>query len=234
MKRAYRTIRKQGKVNEQELASFLVKNGQGLLPMVNLIEQCQVACNELIDVTGRAAIQAVLQLSAMEAAGGPPQQGKRRSGGVVFYGRQAGQVFLSDRKLEVERPRLRRKGPRGQEVEVPAYSAMQDQEQMRARMLDIHHGPQACAGDSRGRVINPHWSRGEKWERIGFDLTIFEIHLPATLEVRTVRRTAPANAAATCDAKHPRTRIPTLHCRSFSRPLGLLMPSNPPPLETES
>jgi hypothetical protein len=51
VKRAYRTIRKQGKVNEQELASFLVKNGQGLLPMVDLIEQCQVACNELIDVT---------------------------------------------------------------------------------------------------------------------------------------------------------------------------------------
>ena len=137
MKRAYRTIRKQGKVNEQELASFLVKNGQGLLPMVDLIEQCQVACNELIDVTGRAAIQAVLQLSAMEAAGGPPQQGKRRSGDVVFYGRQAGQVFLSDRKLEVERPRLRSKGRRGQEVEVPAYSAMQNQEPMGARMLDI-------------------------------------------------------------------------------------------------
>lgn len=137
MKKAYRTVRKQGKVNEQELASFLVKNGQGLLPMVDLIEQCQVACNELIDVTGRAAIQAVLQLSAIEAAGGPPQQGKRRSGDVVFYGRQPGQVFLSDRKLEVERPRLRSKAPRSQEVDVPAYGAMQDQEQMGARMLDI-------------------------------------------------------------------------------------------------
>ncbi len=52
MKRAYRTIRKQGKLNEQELASFLVKNGQGLLPMVDLIEQCQMACDELIDTTG--------------------------------------------------------------------------------------------------------------------------------------------------------------------------------------
>ena len=104
MKRAYRTITK------QRLTSFLVKNGQTLVPMVDLIEQCQVACNESIDVTGRAAIQAVLQLSAIEAAGGPPQQGKRRVGDVVFYGRQAGQVFLSNRKLEVERPRLRRKG----------------------------------------------------------------------------------------------------------------------------
>ena len=137
MKRAYRTIRKQGKLNEQELASFLVKNGQGLLPMVDLIEQCQMACDELIDTTGRAAIQAVLQLSAMEAAGGPQQQGKQRTGEVVFYGRQAGQVLLSDRKLEVQRPRLRTKGTRSQEVEVPAYAAMQNPAQMGKRMLDI-------------------------------------------------------------------------------------------------
>jgi transposase-like protein len=137
VKKTYHTIRKQGKTNEQQLASFLVNNGQGLLPMVDLIEQCQMACDELIDVTGRAAIQAVLQLSAMEAAGGPPQQGKRRSSNVVFYGRQPGQVMLSDRKLEVERPRLRRKGPRSQEVEVPAYAAMQNRGAMGARMLEI-------------------------------------------------------------------------------------------------
>ena len=137
MKKAYRTIGKQGNVNEQELASFLAKNGQALLPMVDLIEQCRVACDELIDVTGRAAIQAVLQLSAMEAAGGPQRQGKRRTGDVVFYGRQAGQVLLSDRKLEVQRPRLRSKGRRSQEVEVPAYAAMQNPTPMGARMLDI-------------------------------------------------------------------------------------------------
>ena len=137
VKKSYHTIRKQGKVNEQELASLLVKNGQGLLPMVDLIEQCQVACDELIDVTGRAAIQAVLQLSAIEAAGGPPQQGKRRHGEVVFHGRQPGQVVLSDRRLDVQRPRLRSKGPSSQEVEVPAYAAMQNPAPMGARMLDI-------------------------------------------------------------------------------------------------
>ena len=137
MKKSYHTIGNQGKVNAQELASFLVKNGQGLLPMVDLIEQCQVACNELIDVTGRAAIRAVLQLSAMEVAGGAPQRGKRRAGDVVFYGRQPGQVILSDRKLAVERPRLRSKGPRSQEIEVPAYAAMHNPTPMGARMLDI-------------------------------------------------------------------------------------------------
>lgn len=137
MKKSYHTIGKQGKVNEQELTSFLVRNGQALLPMVDLIEQCQAACDELIDVTGRAAIQAVLQLSAIEAAGGEPQQGKRRSSEVVFYGRQPGQVMLSDRKLAVNRPRLRSTGPKRREVEVPAYTAMQNRGAMGVRMLDI-------------------------------------------------------------------------------------------------
>jgi len=105
--------------------------------MVDLIEQCQMACDELIDVTGRAAIQAVLGLSAQQVAG-PRQQGKQRTGEVVWYGQQSGTVMLSDRKLAVKRPRLRQKGRgAGKEVEVPAYAAMQDQPRLSARMLDI-------------------------------------------------------------------------------------------------
>jgi putative transposase len=126
-----------GKVNEQELAGYLARSGQFLLPMVDLIEQCRLACDELIDVTGRAAIDAVLQLSAGQAAGGPAQQGKRRHGEVVFHGSHRGQLMLSDRKLEVQRPRLRTRGQAGREVEVPAYAAMQNGEQMGARMLEI-------------------------------------------------------------------------------------------------
>jgi len=137
VKPSYHTIGKQGKVNEQELAGYLARSGQVLLPMVDLIEQCRVACDELIDVTGRAAIEAVLQLSANQAAGGPAQQGRRRPGEVVFHGRQPGQVMLSDRKLEVEKPRLRTRGRPGREVEVPAYAAMQNGDQMGARMLEI-------------------------------------------------------------------------------------------------
>jgi transposase-like protein len=77
------------------------------------------------------------RFSLILAAGGPAQQGKRRAGDVVFYGRQPGQVMLSDRKLEVQRPRLRRRGRPRKEVEVPAYQAMHNGEQMGARMLDI-------------------------------------------------------------------------------------------------
>ena len=72
MKKTYHTIGKQGQVNEQHLTTFLTKNGQGLLPMVDLIEQSRMACDQLIDVTGRAVLQAVLQLSAAQVAGGPP------------------------------------------------------------------------------------------------------------------------------------------------------------------
>lgn len=138
MKRSYHTINKQGKANERKLADFLSKGGQLLLPMVDLIEQCRMACDELIDVAGRATIQAVLELSAEQAGGGPRQQGKQRSGEVVWYGAQPGSVMLSDRKLAVQRPRLRRKGAGAdKEVEIPAYAAMQDQPRLGARMLDI-------------------------------------------------------------------------------------------------
>ena len=136
MKKQYHTIRKQGNFNEQELATFLAKNGLGLLPMVDLIEQSRMACDQLIDVTGRAVLQAVLQLSAAQVAGGPQQQGRRRPQSVVFYGRQAGQVMLSDRKIQVERPRLRTKGRGGKEVEIPAYTAMQNPSPLGERMLD--------------------------------------------------------------------------------------------------
>jgi len=138
VKRNYHTINKQGKADERKLTQFLSKGGQLLLPMVDLVEQCRMACDELIDVAGRATIQAVLDLSAQQAAGGPRQQGRRRSGEVVWYGRQSGTVMLSDRKLGVQRPRLRQKGSgAGKEVEIPAYAAMQDEPRLGARMLDI-------------------------------------------------------------------------------------------------
>ena len=48
----------------QNWARYLAKNGQALLPLVELIEQSRLAIDELIDVLGRAHVEAVLQLSA--------------------------------------------------------------------------------------------------------------------------------------------------------------------------
>ena len=137
MRRKYHTVNSHGKVNEQKLAEFVSRNGQGLLPMVELISQSRMAIDDLVDAVGRATIETVLQLSAEQVAG-PPQPGKKRDGEVVFHGTQAGHVHLKERKLRVRKPRLRKKaGGAGGEVAVPAYEAMQDGAGMGARMLEI-------------------------------------------------------------------------------------------------
>ncbi len=132
MKRNYHTITSEGKHNGRKLAEFLSRNGQVLLPMVDLIEQSRWAIDELIDVAGRATIEAVLQLSAEQVAG-PRTPGRRREE-VGWYGSQRGRVCLKERKLGVSKPRLREKG--GGEVAIPAYGAMQDANLGR-RMLDV-------------------------------------------------------------------------------------------------
>jgi putative transposase len=137
VRRNYHTIDKQGKVGERKLTEFLVRNGQALLPMMELIEQSRMALDDLIDVMGRASIEAVLQLSAVQMAG-PPQQGKARQADLVWHGTQPGRVCLKERKLRVNKPRLRNKG-RGanKEVSVPAYEAMQQDASTGKRMLEI-------------------------------------------------------------------------------------------------
>ena len=137
MKRSYHTIDRQGKVGERKLAEFLVRNGQALLPMLELIEQSRMAIDELIDVMGRASLEAVLQLSALQVAG-PPQQGKARQSDVVWHGSQPGRVCLKERQLRVNKPRLRRKGRgAGKEVPVPVYQALQKDAAAGERMLEI-------------------------------------------------------------------------------------------------
>ena len=132
MKRSYHTLATKGEANAGRLAEFLRRNGQGLLPMVDLIEQSRLTVDELIDITGRATIEAVLQLSAEQVAG-PRTPGQRRTS-PLWHGRQAGRVCLKERKLGVSKPRLRNK--RGGEVAIPAYETMQENG-MSTRMLDV-------------------------------------------------------------------------------------------------
>jgi len=132
LRRSYHTLSTRGETNAKQLAEFFSRHGQGLLPMVDLIEQSRMAVDELIDVAGRATIEAVLQLSAAQVAG-PRTPGQRRSG-LLWHGRQAGRVCLKERKLGVTKPRLREK--EGGEVAIPAYEAMQENG-MSQRMLDV-------------------------------------------------------------------------------------------------
>lgn len=125
-----------GKEETQEVAKFLAKNGQALLPMVELIEQSKMAVDELIDVVGRAQIEAVLRLSA-EGIAGARHPGKK-GGTIGWHGGEKGTVCLKERKLRVRRPRLRNKG-RGKEGEVaiPAYEMMRQDAKLGSRMLEI-------------------------------------------------------------------------------------------------
>jgi len=138
VKRSYHIEDSEGKRIErvEELTRVLSRNGQALAPLLELVADCRGAVDEIIDVAGRAAIQAVLELSAQEATGEALRQpGKKRAGDIVRWGRQAGRVSLSDRKLRVSKPRLRNRG--GEEVAVPVYEAMQRDERLGERMLEI-------------------------------------------------------------------------------------------------
>ncbi len=138
MKKANRKLNRVKGTEERKVVEFFVRNGQFLLPMVELIEESSQAVDELIDVVGRSAVEAVLQLSAQEITGAK-SQGRRveRENGMRWYGRQWGSVALSDRKLRVERPRLRTTGRGGRELAIPAYEALQDDARMSARMLEL-------------------------------------------------------------------------------------------------
>jgi hypothetical protein len=70
--------------------------------MLELIEQSGLAIDNLIDVVGRASLEAVLQLSAQQADG-PPQQGKARQGDIVWHGTQPGRVRLKERQFKVNK-----------------------------------------------------------------------------------------------------------------------------------
>lgn len=115
------------------LSDFLSRNGQLLLPMVQLVEQSRAALDEVIDVTGRAMIELILQVSADQLAG--PKSPGKRGGDIRHHGAQPGVVHLKERKLRVSRPRLRHR-TRG-EVDVPAYESLRTRPRMAQRMMQI-------------------------------------------------------------------------------------------------
>ena len=135
MKRTYEV---RDRADKRAIREFLKREGQFLLPMLELVEQTEVAIDEVIQVMGRATIEAVLEMSA-EGVAGVKQAGRSRAeDDTVWYGRQGGVVYLSDRKVRVERPRLRRRGAgEGGEVEVPAYAAMRRPGAVADRMLEV-------------------------------------------------------------------------------------------------
>ncbi|MFO8015151.1 MAG: hypothetical protein R6X20_17845, partial [Phycisphaerae bacterium] len=83
--------------DSRKLAEFLAKEGQVLLPMLDLVTRAEAAVDEVIDVVGRATLEAVLLMSAEQVAG--PRHPGKAGGAVRRHGRQPGVVTLSDRKV---------------------------------------------------------------------------------------------------------------------------------------
>jgi len=124
-----------GKTDTRKIAEFLSQDGQLLLPFLELICNAEQAVDEVIKVTGKAAIEAILLLSAQQIAG-PKQPGKAKD--INWHGWQEGVVSLAERKLRLEKPRLRRKGKgAGTEVPIPAYEAMAANGRITSRILEI-------------------------------------------------------------------------------------------------
>lgn len=134
MKRDYQIVDRND--HTRQLTKFLAENGQVLMPMVELIETAQISVHELMTSLGRATLEAVLNISAAGVAG-ENHQG-RVGGEIVRHGRQSGIVSLKDRKVQVDRPRLRkRQGGAGAEVAIPAYEAMKSDESLGEQVLNV-------------------------------------------------------------------------------------------------
>jgi len=132
-KKAYQVS---GQTDRRKIAEYLSRDGQLLLPLLELVCNTENAIDEVINVVGTAAVEAVLLLSAQEVAG--PKHPGKTGGTVGWHGRQSGVVCLSDRKIRVEKPRLRRKGKgAGKEIDIPAYEAMVMNSHLGQRILTI-------------------------------------------------------------------------------------------------
>lgn len=134
-KRSTKRVRVLNKQEEKKLRRVLADEEKLLISMWEIIEGAGLALDDLINEVGRAAIEAVLDLSAQGVAG-PRHQGQT-GGDIYWYGTQQGKVPLSDRKLHVQKPRLRKRGKgKGGEVPVPAYEQMQ-RNSVKHRIMDI-------------------------------------------------------------------------------------------------
>ena len=69
MRERYRIATRTSTPSRQELSDWLAKDGQLLMPLVELLEKGERAIDEVIDVMGRATVEAVLRMSAEQVAG---------------------------------------------------------------------------------------------------------------------------------------------------------------------
>lgn len=125
-------LRLVGKRDTEALAACFVDQGQVLLPLLELVQDAKASIDELMNGAARQFVEQLLVVSAEEVAG-RKHPGQQR-GEIRWHGSQRGRIALAERKLVVQRPRLRSGVG---EVAIPAYQRLRDEGSLGQRVRDI-------------------------------------------------------------------------------------------------
>ncbi len=120
------------KPDRQALAACFVGQDQALLPLLELVQNAKASIDELMSDAARGFVEQLLVLSAQEVAGS--KHPGRHAGEVRWHGTQRGRIVLAERKLNVQRPRLRTASG---EVAIPAYQRLREEARLGTRLRDI-------------------------------------------------------------------------------------------------
>lgn len=131
MKKQYHIVSRADDKSASIIQQFCQSNGQILLPLVEKIQSASEMVNSVIHELSLKTLETILILSAEQVAG--PRSPGKSSGEIRWHGSQQGSVSLADRKVKVQRPRLRHKTDG--EVAVPAYESLRKDRQLGKRML---------------------------------------------------------------------------------------------------
>ena len=131
MKKQYHIVHRADDKSASIIQQFCQTNGQILLPLVEKIQSASDMVNSVIHELSLKTLETILILSAEQLAGA--RTPGKASGDIRWHGSQQGSVSLADRKVKVQRPRLRHKTDG--EVAVPAYESLRKNKQLGKRML---------------------------------------------------------------------------------------------------
>lgn len=118
--------------DEEGLRAYFSEGGQHLLPLLELVRDAKASVDELMTGAARYFIEQLLVISAQEVAG--EKHPGRKGGDVRWHGSQKGRIALAERKLIIERPRLRSRA--GGEIAIPAYERFRERD-LGGRIHDI-------------------------------------------------------------------------------------------------
>jgi putative transposase len=131
LSKPYQIVTRAAKESAVVIEQFCKANGQILLPIVDMIQSASQVVDTVIHEIGVKTLEIILALSAEEVAG--PRTPGKASGEIRHHGSQMGRVQLADRKVRVQRPRLRHKTEG--EVKIPAYEALRKNQALSQYML---------------------------------------------------------------------------------------------------